>query len=205
MPGVERLQDRFRSAHTQVLGISVDSHFTHAGWAVSLGGISFPLLADFHEKGAVAKDYGLFLDAAGITDRATVIIDADGVVQHASSVTPAGSRDIEELAGLCEGVDKAYSGSLADYSAADSLESDATLYVKSSCGFSVWAMQARENLHLQDRVALKNVSEDADAAKKLNDAGGKDQAPCLVVGGKAIFESADIIRHLVSATTDIAG
>lgn len=200
---MERLQNRFRAAHTQVLGISVDSHFTHAGWGVSLGGISFPLLADFHEKGAVAKAYGLYLDAAGITDRATVIIDADGVVQHASSVSPAGSRDIEELAALCEGVDQAYQGSLADYSAAGSLGSGATLFVKSSCGFSTWAMQARENLHLQDKIALRNVTEDAKARKELNDLTGKDQAPCLVVGGTPIFESADIISHLVNATTDI--
>ena len=39
---------RFRAAHTQVLGVSVDSVFCHANWAASMGGVSFPLLADFH-------------------------------------------------------------------------------------------------------------------------------------------------------------
>ena len=174
MPGVERLQDRFRGAHTQVLGISVDSHFTHAGWGVSLGGISFPLLADFHVKGDVARSYGLFLDGAGITDRATVIIDADGVVQHASSVTPAGSRDIEELAALCEGVDKSYRGTLADFSPANGLGANPALYVKSNCGFSAWAMQARLNLHLAKRIALRNVTEDPAALQTLEKVGGKD-------------------------------
>jgi alkyl hydroperoxide reductase subunit AhpC len=96
---VEQLLPRFRSAHTQVLGVSVDSIFCHSNWAASMGGISFPLLADFHPKGKMATDYGLYLSDNGITDRATVVIDASGVVRHASSVTPAGQRNIEELAG----------------------------------------------------------------------------------------------------------
>ena len=105
---MEALQDRFLAANTQVLGVSVDSTYCHANWAMSLGGVSFPLLADFHPKGEVAKAYGLYLDGAGITDRATVIIDADGVVRHVSSVGPGGKRDIAELAGLCEQLDQNY-------------------------------------------------------------------------------------------------
>jgi len=67
VPETEALISRFHAAHTQVLGISVDSIFCHAGWAQSLGGISFPLLADFNPKGAVAESYGLYLKDAGIT------------------------------------------------------------------------------------------------------------------------------------------
>ncbi len=77
---MERLLARFRSAHTQVLGVSVDSVFCHANWGQSLGGISFPLLADFHPKGAMATGYGLFLSDNGITDRATVVIDLSGTL-----------------------------------------------------------------------------------------------------------------------------
>ena len=86
---MEQLLPRFRAAHTQVLGISVDSVYCHANWARDLGGISFPLLADFEPKGAVGARYGLYLDGPGIDDRATVIVDATGVVRHASSVTPS--------------------------------------------------------------------------------------------------------------------
>ncbi|MBW2578727.1 MAG: redoxin domain-containing protein, partial [Deltaproteobacteria bacterium] len=103
MPALDALQGRFEAAHTQVVGISIDSVYCHANWADSLGGISVPLLADFHPKGAVAEAFGLYLADNGITDRATVIIDADGVVQHISAVGPGGSRDIDELAGLAEG------------------------------------------------------------------------------------------------------
>ena len=200
---MERLQDRFRAAHTQVLGVSVDSKFCHAGWAQSLGGISFPLLADFHPKGEVAKAYGLWLQEAGITDRATVIIDASGVVRHASSVSPSGSRDIEELAALCEELDQEHGQGLEPIAAAPGLEPGAELYVKSLCGFSRWTLQARDNLHLQDALPVRNVNEDAAAMDKLRQLTGKEQAPCLVLDGKPLLESADIIAHLVGRATDL--
>ena len=202
---MERLQDRFRAAHTQVLGISVDSKFCHAGWAQSLGGVSFPLLADFQPKGAVAQSYGLYLDEPGITDRATVIIDASGVVRHASSVTPAGSRDIEELATLCEQIDAEHGKSLELASTPPGLEAGTELLVKSLCGFSAWTLQARDNLHLQEALPVRNVTEDDDAMARLQELTGKQQAPCLVVGDKPLLESAEIIAHLVSRVTDLPG
>ena len=110
---MQQLTPRFQAAHTQVLGISIDSIFCHGSWAQSLGGISFPLLSDFHPKGSVAQSYGLYLEDAGITDRATVIVDSSGIVRHVSSVTPAGRRNIEELAALCETVDAEHGSRLA--------------------------------------------------------------------------------------------
>jgi alkyl hydroperoxide reductase subunit AhpC len=82
---------------TQVLGMSVDSKFCHKGWAESFGGIKFPLMADFHPKGAVSKEYGLWLDEAGISDRATVLISKDGKVLWSESVGPGGARQPAEL------------------------------------------------------------------------------------------------------------
>lgn len=193
---MERLQDRFRKAHTQVLGVSVDSKFCHGGWADSVGGISFPLLADFHPKGKLAQDLGLYLEEAGITDRATVIIDANGVVKHASSVTPAGERNIEELAALCEKVDSEFDGDLPERPAPGKLEGDVELFVKSNCGFSTWALHARSNLHLEEALPVKNITEDAAAKDALEKSAGKSQAPCLRVGDQYHFESADIIGHL---------
>ena len=72
--------------------MSVDSKFCHKAWASSFSGITFPLLADFHPKGDVAKAYGLWLEDMGISDRATVLIDKEGKVLWSESVTPAGAR-----------------------------------------------------------------------------------------------------------------
>lgn len=77
---------------TQVLGISVDSKYCHKAWAESFGGIAFPLLADFHPKGAMARSYGLLLEDKGITDRATVLVGKDGKVLWSESVGPGGAR-----------------------------------------------------------------------------------------------------------------
>jgi len=184
--------------------VSVDSRFCHANWAVTLGGVSFPLLADFHPKGAVADSYGLYLEGAGITDRATVIIDAGGTVRHISSVGPGGERDIAEFAALCEQIDADWKDELTPIDAAPGLPEDAVLYVKSSCGFSKSVLITRVNLGLND-LELRNVTEDAGAMAELKELTGKAQAPCLVVGGEPMLESADISRYLVTKATGIWG
>jgi peroxiredoxin len=68
------------SAHAQVLGISVDHVWAHHAFKAKMG-LSYPLLADFNPRGAVAAKYGLYLEDKGITARATVIIDKAGKVR----------------------------------------------------------------------------------------------------------------------------
>ena len=67
--------DRFNAVDTQVLGVSVDSKHSHKNWAESLGGVSYPLLQDFHPKGSMATSYGTYLEDKGFTTRSTVIVD----------------------------------------------------------------------------------------------------------------------------------
>ena len=54
----------------------------------------------------MAKKYGVFLDDKGITDRATVIIDKQGVVRYANSVTPGGERNPKDLLTEAQKVNK---------------------------------------------------------------------------------------------------
>ncbi len=200
MPQTEALQARFRAAHTQVLGVSVDSKFSHAAWGASLGGVSFPLLADFHPKGDVAQKLGLFLGGAGITDRATVLIDSAGTVQYAESVGPGGQRDIEALAAECERIDGA--GTPTEDVPAGAGVGSGVLYVRSNCGPSRFAQEALTNLHV-DGIQVKNVSEDSSAASALEKASSGSQAPCLVIGGEATTEHPAIIAKLVAGATPL--
>ncbi len=200
---MEALLPRFRAAHTQVLGVSVDSVYSHANWARDLGGVSFPLLADFHPKGAVGKAYGVYLDPAGLDDRATVIIDSSGIVRHASSVTPAGQRDIDQLAALCEQIDAASTGAKEAYVEPPGVPEDAVLYVKSRCGYSRATLLALDNLHLTGKVPVKNISEDETARETLLRIAGKEQAPCLIIGDTPMHESKDIISRFVNAVCPI--
>jgi peroxiredoxin len=71
---------QFQSLNAEVLGISVDSTWAHKAFAKQLE-LQFPLLADFHPKGAVADKYGLYLSERGIAARAVVVIDKEGIVR----------------------------------------------------------------------------------------------------------------------------
>jgi peroxiredoxin len=79
-----------------VLGISVDSVHSHRAFARELGGIDFPLLADFHPKGDVIKAYGLWRDDKGYSRRAIVIVDREGVVRYVE-VIEKGPPDVEKV------------------------------------------------------------------------------------------------------------
>src|SRR5579863_9701335 len=56
---------RFEQLDAQVLGLSVDSVWSHKAYAEKMG-IQYPLLADFHPRGAVAEKYGAYLADKGI-------------------------------------------------------------------------------------------------------------------------------------------
>lgn len=79
-----------------MLGISVDSVHSHHAFAEQLGGLSFPLLADFHPKGAVTQAYGLWREDRGYSSRAIIIVDERGLVQFVE-VIPKGAPDVEKI------------------------------------------------------------------------------------------------------------
>lgn len=86
----------FEKLNAQVLGLSVDSAWAHKAFAQQLG-VSYPLLADFHPRGEVAAKFGLYLDDKGITQRATVVIDKQGVVRYVHVNEVLQQRDNKEI------------------------------------------------------------------------------------------------------------
>lgn len=80
MPNLDADLDRFQAANAQVLGISVDGTASNAAWAETLGIAHLPLLSDFWPHGQVAQAYGVLRDQ-GFTERATFIVDKDGVIR----------------------------------------------------------------------------------------------------------------------------
>ena len=157
--------------------------------------MSFPLLSDFHPRGAVAAKYGVYLENAGITDRATVIIDVDGVVRHASSVGPPGKRNINDLLELAKQI---HAGKqLPAPSAKGTVAADATLFVRDGCRFCQSTLKALRNLHIEDAVKVRNVQKDPEARKTLDALAGEGaKVPALLQNGRVQHESADIIRTL---------
>ena len=80
----ERIQD-FKQRDCQVVGVSVDSHFTHLAWRKTarenggIGRIGFPLVADLDKS--IAKSYGVLLNEA-VALRGLFLIDPKGIVRH---------------------------------------------------------------------------------------------------------------------------
>jgi peroxiredoxin (alkyl hydroperoxide reductase subunit C) len=87
---------KFEGLNSTVLGVNTDSIPTHHAWIKSLGGIDYPLLADYDKK--LAKEYGVFLDeAGGIALRGTFIIDPEGILQYYSVNNTAVGRNVMEF------------------------------------------------------------------------------------------------------------
>jgi peroxiredoxin len=76
----------FQAHGAQLLGISVDSKWSHQAFKADHQ-LGFPLLADFHPKGDTARAYGVYRHDDGISERALFVIDADRCVAW-SQVSP---------------------------------------------------------------------------------------------------------------------
>jgi peroxiredoxin len=74
----ETLED-IHSYNAEVLGVSVDSRWSHRAWAEQQH-ITFPLLSDFWPHGAVAQQYGVFRNDVGLSGRALFFIDESGTL-----------------------------------------------------------------------------------------------------------------------------
>jgi len=82
----------FDDAKVRLVGVSVDSVFALKAWAAQEG-YQFSILSDFWPHGAVAREYGAFVEERGIATRATVIIGEDRKVLASFENSPGEPRD----------------------------------------------------------------------------------------------------------------
>ena len=94
----EALQ-QFETRGTQIVGVSVDSHYTHLAWKntpVEKGGIGqvrFPLVSDITKD--IAERYGVLTDE-GVALRGLFLIDREGIVQHSVINNQSLGRSVKE-------------------------------------------------------------------------------------------------------------
>jgi peroxiredoxin len=86
---------QFENADVELLAVSVDSKFVQKKFADSEG-YKFSVLADFWPHGAVAKAYGVFIEEAGISNRATFVINKDGDLVAKFITAPGQARSLDE-------------------------------------------------------------------------------------------------------------
>jgi len=90
----------FRDRGVNVIGVSVDSQFSHFAWRETpvaeggIGRVDFPLVADLSKQ--IARDYDVLLDEA-VALRGSFLIDADGTVRHAVINDLPLGRNIDEM------------------------------------------------------------------------------------------------------------
>ncbi len=82
------LKPGFSEFEAQIIGISVDGVWCHLAFSKDRK-LHFPLLSDFEPKGAVARQYGVYREREGQSERALFVIDAEGFVRW-SHVSPVG-------------------------------------------------------------------------------------------------------------------
>jgi len=92
--------EEFTSRGVNVVGVSVDSQFSHFAWRETpvdqggIGRVKFPLVADLNKQ--IARDYDVLLNDS-VALRGSFLIDADGTVRHAVVNDLPLGRNIDEM------------------------------------------------------------------------------------------------------------
>ena len=85
----------FKSLNAQVLGVSVDSVYSHKAWLKEIGNLNYPLLSDITKE--VSRKYGVLLEDKGIALRGAFIIDPEGKLRYQLVHDLGIGRSVEEI------------------------------------------------------------------------------------------------------------
>lgn len=88
----------FQKMGVEVYSVSTDTHFTHKAWHDSsdtISKIEYPMIGD--PTGTVTNNFGVMREGQGLADRATFVIDPEGVIQAVEITAEGIGRDASEL------------------------------------------------------------------------------------------------------------
>lgn len=100
--------EEFKKLNTEVLGVSVDSEFSHLAWIQTdrkeggLGDLAYPLVADIKKE--ISAAYNVLDPEAGIALRGLFIIDKEGIIQHATINNLAFGRNVDETLRILQAI-----------------------------------------------------------------------------------------------------
>lgn len=90
----------FKERNAEIIGISVDSHFSHFAWRNvprnngGIGEIEYPLVSDLDKS--ISRNYGVLLEKPGIALRGLFIIDKEGILRHITINDLPLGRNVDE-------------------------------------------------------------------------------------------------------------
>jgi peroxiredoxin (alkyl hydroperoxide reductase subunit C) len=92
------LYSEFRKIGVEIYSVSTDTHFTHKAWHDSsdtIGKIKYPMVAD--PSGVITRNFGVMIEAEGLADRGTFVVDPEGRIQIVEITAGGVGRDAREL------------------------------------------------------------------------------------------------------------
>lgn len=98
---LEDLQDNYaalKELGAEVYSVSTDTHFTHKAWhdtSDSIRKITYPMIGD--PSHTLSRNFDVLIEAAGLADRGTFIIDPDGIIQAVEINAGGIGRDASTL------------------------------------------------------------------------------------------------------------
>jgi alkyl hydroperoxide reductase subunit AhpC len=94
----KKLYPEFQNRHADVLGVSVDSEFVHLAWREhhkGLNDLPFPMLSDINRELSCAL--GILHPTEGVSQRATYIVDPDGIIRFVMVTDLNVGRSVKEV------------------------------------------------------------------------------------------------------------
>ena len=90
--------EEFQRLGVEVYSVSTDTHFTHKAWhdtSDTIGKIQYTMLGD--PNGVITNNFGVMREDQGLADRATFVIDPDGIIQVVEMTAEGIGRNAAEL------------------------------------------------------------------------------------------------------------
>ena len=95
----DKALDKFKEKNAEVIGVSVDSHFTHLAWKNTprekggIGNVKYPIVSDICKD--ISRSYGVLVNNS-VALRGLFLIDKEGIIRHALINDLALGRNVEE-------------------------------------------------------------------------------------------------------------
>lgn len=92
------LYGEFQKLGVEIYSVSTDTHFSHKAWhetSPAVGKIKYFMLGD--QSGQITNNFGVMREGAGLADRATFLVDPDGVIQYVEITSEGVGRNASEL------------------------------------------------------------------------------------------------------------
>ncbi len=93
--------EEFEVRNAQIIGVSVDSHFSHIAWRNTprkkggIGEVSYPLVSDLDKS--ISRSYGVLVEKPGIALRGLFIINREGKLRHITINDLPLGRNVDEV------------------------------------------------------------------------------------------------------------